>query len=358
MFKKKFLLIPVLLTAFSLSVTAQNYADSMLAFFSSHKNTSSIICIKNDTLQVSWNPKEVMPMAATSNLLVAFEFAKQTAYKVIDTAEWVPLKELAKYYLPGAKIDQYGDWLSMMMSLKKTDEGRVKLLDVAVGMLQFASPALTEYLMDRLGFDNIKSNLQSLGMSEHSAIVPPVSSLVLFQNKTNTNPKKIKKAIGKMGEEEYCKSAYLMHRAIKYDSLFKSKIGPLNVSKEFMRMWSDRLPQSNTLAYGQFLQMVIKEKLFEKPIYENLRKVLEWPMKFPTVSNMFNRFSMTGSATPFVFAQAQYAVNKNNEPIIVVYTCVDLQEKDYASLSRWHQQFELNLFTRPEFLSKAAAALK
>lgn len=358
MFNKKIRFITVLLTLISFSSAAQNYADSMLAFFSSHKNTSSITCIKNDTLQVSWNAKEVMPMAATSNLLVAFEFAKQAAYKVIDTAEWVPLKELAKYYLPGNKTDQYGDWLSMMMMLKKDEEGKIRLIQVARGMLQFSSPALTEYLMDRLGFDNIKSNLQSLGMNEHSAIVAPVSSLVLFQNKANTNAKKIKKAIGKMGEEEYCKSAFLMHRAIKYDTLFKTKLGPLNIGKDFLRMWSDRLPQSNTLSYGQFLQMVMKEKMFEQPIYQNLRKVLEWPMQFPTVTNMFNRFSMTGSATPFVFAQAQYGVMKNNDAVIAVYTCVDLTEQEFAQLARWHQQFELNLFTKPEFLAKASLMLK
>lgn len=358
MFKKKILLLPVLLAACSFSSFAQNNADSMLAFFSSHTNTSSIICIKNDTLQVNWNTREVLPMAATSNLLVAYEFAKQAAYKVIDTAEWVPLKDLARYYLPGNKTDQYGDWLGMMVAMKKTDEGRVKLQEIPIGMLQFGSPALAEYLMDRLGFDNIKSNLQSLGITDHSAIVAPVSSLVLFQNRVKTNPKKIKKAIEKMGEEEYCKSAFQMHLAVKNDSLFKNKIGPLTVTREFMRMWSDRLPQSNTLSYGQFLQMVMKEKMFEKNIYQHLRKIMEWPMKFPTVTNLFNRFSMTGSATPFVFSQAQYAVTKNNDSIIVVYTCVDLDEKDYSALARWHQQFELNLFTKPEFMGKAAATLR
>jgi D-alanyl-D-alanine carboxypeptidase len=336
----------------------QNFADSMSAFFQKNKNTSSLICIKNDTLIINWNTKKIMPTAGMSNLLIAFEFAKQAAYKVIDSAEMIPLKELARYYLPGNKNDMYSDWLNMMLATKKVIDGRIPLIEVPKGMLQFGSAALAEYLMDRLGFDNIKSNIQSLGLTGHSAIVPPSSSLSLFQNRTNTNKKKIEKAIKKMEEEEYCKSAYLMHLAMKNDSAFKLKFGTLNAGKDFIKMWSDRLPTSTTLAYGQLLQMIVKEKTFDKVIFQTLRKILEWPMQYPTVTNMFQRFSMVGSATPFVFTQAQYGITKNNDAIILVYICENLSDNDYASLARWHQQFEMNIFTQPAFLTKTATLLK
>lgn len=352
------LIVVILLLVNCFPVAAQNLPDSMLAFFSKNKNTTSIICIKNDTLQVNWNTRQNMNTAGMSNLLVAFEFAKQAAYKVIDTAEMVPLKDLTRFFLPGNKNDQYSDWLNFVMGFKKTVDGKISLLQVARGMMQFGSPALAEYLMDRLGFDNIKSNIQSLGLSGHSAIVPPSSSLSLFQNRANTNVKKIRKAIDRMDEEEYCKSAYLMHLAMKNDSAFKIKFGSLNAGKDFIRMWSDRLPQSTTLAYGQLLQLFVKEKTFDKPIFQQLRKVLEWPMQFPTVTKMFQRFSMTGSSTPYVFAQAQYGITQNNDSIIVVYICENLKEAEMNALARWHQQFELNLFTQPAFMTKAAATLK
>jgi hypothetical protein len=67
---------------------------------------------------------------------------------------------------------------------------------------------------------------------------------------------------------------------------------------------------------------------------------------------------MTGSATPFVFTQAQYAVNHNNDTLIVVYICENLKEEEHAALARWHQQFEQNLFTQPAFLAKMATTLK
>jgi D-alanyl-D-alanine carboxypeptidase len=342
----------------SFHANGQNFSDSMAAFFQKNKNTSSIICIKNDTLVINRNTKKMMPTAGMSNLLVAFEFAKQAAYKVIDSAEMVPLKELARYYLPGNRNDMYSEWLNLMLATKKVTDGRISLAEIARGMLQMGSAALAEYLMDRLGFDNIKSNIQSLGLSGHSSIVPPSASLSLYQNRANTNKKKIEKAIKKMEEEEYCKSAFLMHLAMKNDSAFKSKFGTLNAGKDFIKMWSDRLPQSTTLAYGQLLQMIVKEKTFDKPIFQTLRKIIEWPMQYPTVTNMFQRFSMTGSATPFVFTQAQYGITKNNDAIILVYICENLSDSDYASLARWHQQFELNLFVQPAFLAKTADLLK
>ncbi|MBL7728611.1 MAG: hypothetical protein JNM68_13030 [Dinghuibacter sp.] len=358
MLHKKIVVPAVFLLALVTATVAQNPADSMLAYFNQHREDAAIIYIKNDTLLINRNGKKLYPTAGMSNLLVAFEFAKQSAYKVIDTAEWVPLKELARYHLPGNQNDEYINWLRLMMARNKAGEGRVKLLEVARGMLQFGSAALAEYLMDRLGFDNIKSNIQSLGLEGHTSIVPPSSSLSLFQNRAKTNKKKIKKAIDNMDEEEYCKSAFLMHLAMKNDSLFKNKFGTLNADKEFIKMWSDRLPQSAAMPYAQLLQMILKEKTFDKPIFQHLRPLLEWPMQYATVSQMFNRFSMTGSATPYVFTQAQYAVNKKNESIIVVYICNNLKEGEFQALARWHQQFEQHLFTQPGFAEQAAKALK
>jgi D-alanyl-D-alanine carboxypeptidase len=337
---------------------AQSVADSMLAFFKSHPKTSSLYLIRNDSLLSAWNEKKIMPTAGMSSILIAFEYAKQAAYGVIDTSEMIPLKDIARYHLPGSKTDAYPQWLSYIIGTKKEKDNKVRLHEVAVGMMQFQSLANTEYLMDKLGFDNIKSNIVSLGLEGHSAILPPAGAQSLYQNRARTNPRKILKAINDMDEEEYCKAAFLMHLAMKNDSLFKQKYGTQDMNRDMLKVWSSRLPQASAQSYGLLLQTLLNEKVFDPRIFAQLRRVMEWPLQFPPVQKMFSRFSMTGSSTPFVFTQAQYGITSNKDRLVLVYICENLKPEEWNKLATWHQEFEKQLFVDPGYGIKAAAALK
>lgn len=331
---------------------AQTGADSMAAFFKQNAKTSAITIIQNNVNIVGINESKVLPMATTSDLLVAIEFAKHCAYKLIDTAEIVPLKEIVKYYFENTSQKEYEIWLAQMLSQNKVKDNGVSIMEVVHGMLQYGVQANTEYLMDRVGFDNIKSSLQSYNLNDHTAILPPVGSLALYQNRVNANEKKMMKAIDDLDDEAYCKSAFLMHLAIKNDSTFKNKLPKKFLDTKALTMWSDKLPQSSTKTYANLLQTILKEKMLDPVFYKMLRKVLEWPMQFETVNKLYSRFMMKGSNTINTFSQTQFGKTKDGKEIVIVYTCTKLKPQQIQQLTRWHQQFEMELFQNPDFYKK------
>jgi D-alanyl-D-alanine carboxypeptidase len=342
-------LFAVLVSSF---LQGQSLADSMLVFFKNHPKTTAVYAIKNNTILAGYNETKVLPLATMSDLLVAMEFSKQAAYKIIDTAERVSLKELVKYYFEDTKIDNYELWLSTMLMQKKVNNNTVSLLDVVHGMLQFGVLANTEYLMDKLGFDNIKSSIQSYNLTDHEAVMPPVGALALYQNRVHTNEKKILKAIDQMDEQAYCKAAFIMHTAIKNDSTFKTKSVLKIKNNALLQMWSERLPQASVKTYANLLQTVLKEKMLDPVYYRMLRVVLEWPMQYAEVSKLFDRFSRKGSVTNTVFSQAQYGIVKGNGEMVLVYTCVDLKPQEMQQVTRWYPDFELKAFTDKAFQAK------
>jgi D-alanyl-D-alanine carboxypeptidase len=343
---------------FAVTTYAQSVADSMASFFKQNPKTTSIYVIQNEVNVVGWNENETLPIAAMSDLLVAIEFAKQSAYKIIDTAERVPLKAIVKYYFENTNQQEYETWLAAMLTQNKVKDNTVSLMDVAQGMLQYGAQPNTEYLMDKIGFDNIKSSIHSYNLNHHTPIMAPVGALALYQNRVNTSPKKMLKAIDNLSDEEYCKSAFLMHLAIKNDSTFKNKLPKQFLDAKVLTMWSDKLPQASTKNYGQLLQTIVKEKMLDAIFYKMLRKVLEWPMQYSTVTALFDRFSMKGSATINTFSQAQYGKTKDGKEIVLVYTCAALKPAEIQQLTRWHQQFELQVFTNTDFVKKMGTLLK
>jgi D-alanyl-D-alanine carboxypeptidase len=337
---------------------AQNPADSMALFFKQHPKTSGLYLINNDSLVTAFNAKTPLAVAGMSDLLVAFEFAKQAAYNALDTAEKVYLSDVEKYYLPGPDGGGFTNWTMALRAEGTLKNEKVSLLEIANGMMQFGSLANTDYLLDRLGFDNIRSNLQSLNMTDHSAIVSPMGSWWLYQNPRQISNKRLMKEVNAMDEEAYCKAAYLFHRALKHDSTIKQKYKPGGMTPEMLQSWSDRLPNSTAVVYGQLMQQFLAQKVFDARVYDMLRKVLDWPMQYAPVQKMFSRFTMKGSATPTCFTQAQYGITPNGNRIVLVYICDDLTAKERQQLAVWHQGFETKVFTDSVFREQLKQLLK
>jgi D-alanyl-D-alanine carboxypeptidase len=332
---------------------AQSVSDSMLLFFKNHPKTTSFFAIKNNAIISAYNETEIMPMANMADLLVAMEFAKQATYKIIDTAERINLKEIVKYYFENANVDAYEDWLSAMLVQKKVDNNKVALIEVCYGMLHYGVMANTEFLMDKLGFDNIKSSLQSYNLKDHEAIMPPVGALALYQNRTNISEKKMLKAINDMGEEEYCKMAFVMHNAIKYDSTFKNKIPKQLTTEKVLQMWSYRLPGGSAKSYATLLQTVLQEKMLDAKYYKMLRVILEAPLKNNNVQNLYDRFGTKNSTTPSVIAKAQFGKLKNGDEVVFVYSCSNLNAKELTSIKNWQALFDNDITTNVIVQNKA-----
>jgi D-alanyl-D-alanine carboxypeptidase len=339
-------------------VNAQSVADSLLDFIVANKSRAAFYLVKNDTVIAEQNESKVMPLASTVKILVAVEFAKQAGSNVIDENSYVDLKELEKYYVENTDGGAHPGWLAFERKQNHIKQDSVKLIDVARGMIMFSSNANTEYLMDLLGLDNIKNNIQLFGLKDHTALFPIVSSLFLYQNPRNANEDKIIKGISQLNEEQYCKTAFAIHQALKNDSTLKKKFRPQDLSMKMQKLWSDRLPAASVKSYVQLCSILNQRKYLDANSYGVLVQVLEFIMENPANQKIYKHFGLKNGSTAFVLTEAFYATMQNGDRIETAYFFNDLDGAENQKLQGWLNAFRIALTQNENFRNKAMALLK
>ncbi len=354
---KKFLL---LFCFFGLAgkTKAQNNADSMLSFISANKSRASVYLVQNDTVIAKLNEQKQMPLASTVKIMVAIEFAKQAGARVINEETEVPLVELEKYYLPNTDGGAHPAWIAYEKKQQHINNDKVKLVDVARGMMMFSSNANTEYLMDLLGLDNVKNNIQLLRLKKHTAIYPIVASLFYYQNPKNKKEENIIKDISKLSDEQYSRYAYEIHNALKYDTLLKSRFRPQDLTLNMQKLWSQRLPASTTMEYAQVASVLNNRRYFDTAAYDVLSDILETVMENPANQQWLKHAGMKGGSTPWVLTKTLYATTKEGTKIELAYFFNDLLPEENTKLQAWMNDFDLKILTDPSFRSGMAMRLK
>ncbi len=350
--KNKIGLSAVLFFIYSMPFTtaySQAGADSLLSFIKQNESRSSLYLVKNDTVVATLNENKLMPLASTVKIIVAVEFAKQAAAKVFDDNSRIPLSELEKYYIPFTDGGAYPKWLSYEKNVDHVSGDSVKLIDVARGMIMFSSNANMEYLMDLLGFSNVESNLQLLGLKPHTPIYPLVASLFLYQNPKHLGDDDIIKQISNMSDDAYAHAAFLIHQELKNDSNYRKKFRLQDLTLKLQKEWSDRLPASTTKEYVQLCYILNYRKFFSKETYAILSKILETLMENPANAAWLDHAGMKGGSTIFVLTKALYATLKDGTRIEMAYFFNNLTGDENAKLQHWMNDFELKVLSDDSF---------
>jgi D-alanyl-D-alanine carboxypeptidase len=336
---------------------AQNNEDSLLTFIAANKSRSSLYLVVNDSVTARLNENKVMPLASTVKILVAIEFAKQAGAKVINGEMLVPLKELEKYHLPNTDGGAHPRWIEYEKKQQLITDEKVKLIDVARGMIMFSSNANTEYLMDLLGLDNVRNNLQLLRVKQHTAVYPLVASLFLYQNPRNKKEESILKEINKLSDEQYSRYANGLHNALKYDSLLKSRFRPQDLTLNMQKVWSNRLPSSTTKEYAQIANVLNNRRYFDAAAYAILSNVLESVMENPANQQWLRHAGMKGGSTAWVLTKTLYATTREGRRIELAYFFNELEPGENKKLQGWMNDFELKILNDAAFRKKTADLL-
>ena len=350
-----FLSLSLLLTG---SSYGQAKADSLLQFIINNKDRASLYVTQNDSILAKQNENTLMPLASTVKILIAIEFAKQAAGNVINENTLVALTDPDKYYLPLTDGGAHPAWLKYEHSINHIHQDSIKLIDIARGMIMFSSNANAEYLLDLLGLDNVKNNTQLFGLTEHTAVFPLVSSLFVYQNPRNAKEASIIKGIKKLSEEEYCKTIYQIHNALKYDTVLKKKFRPQDLSVNMQQLWSNRLTASTTKNYTQLCSILNNRRFLDVNTYGVLADVLETIMENPANQNIYKHFGIKNGSTAFVLTEAFYATLKDGLKIEAAYFFNNLTTQENTKLQRWLNDFRIALTQNEAFRIKAAIAFK
>ena len=315
-------------------------ADSFLNFIKSNKDRASVYITKDDIIISFLNEYKLMPLASSFKILVAVEFAKQAGTGLVDKNRYVALRELDKYYLPNTDGGAHPKWLVYEKNNNHIKADSIKLIDVAWGMIMFSSNANTEYLMDLLGIDNIKSNIKLFGLKNHTALYPPVASLFMYQNPRNISEDKILKAINKFSDEEYSKNIFRLHFQLKHDSTFKARFRPQDLTMKMQKNWSNRLTASTTKDYIHLANILNNRKFLNDDIYKIISELMEFPMEDKNFQAVFSHYGVKGGSTAFVLTHVVYLTTKTGKKMEMALFFNNLDPVEERKLEGWLESFE------------------
>jgi D-alanyl-D-alanine carboxypeptidase len=280
-------------------------------FIRDNPDRASIYLVQNDSVLADFHSDRVMPLASTVKIIIAIEYARQAAAGMINPNEWIDTALPARFYIPNTDGNAHPNWLKDMEDNHNIVNGKVRLEEIAKGMIRYSSNANTEFLMEKLGLDSINSNLARLGLIYHQPLYPIVSALFVLKGMKEEVAKK-------MPMDAYIDSCYAIHkRLLANDNTLKQSLD--RIPMYIQKIWSDRLPGSTTAEYVSILKKINDRNFFDAPTQNQMDTLMGGVMENPLNSAWLVHAGMKGGSTAFVLTMAMYATTRTGEKTEVAY---------------------------------------
>jgi D-alanyl-D-alanine carboxypeptidase len=315
-------------------------AKTVVDFLKNNPERSAVYVIRNGKTLLDLRSDRKMPLASTVKIIVAIEFAEQAAAGKIDPKETVSLTDLDRFYLTDTDGGAHPDWIKDMNEKKLVIDGKISLMEVAKGMIQFSSNANTEYLMMRLGFDQLNARLDSLGIKNHDKMYPIAASLFVFSNDKKVDNKQFLQEVTNLTQEDYVKRCFEMHEKLKDapDSSFKKTF--VFPDMDLQKIWSDRLIGSTAKEYAGIVQKINSRRYFSEKTHAVLDPIMEYIFEImPLNRRIYTHLGMKGGSTAWILTEAMYATTQKGNQAEVAIFFNDLTEEEAM-----HLQMSLNAF--------------
>jgi len=247
------------------------------AYISDSINNGSVSLIKNGAIIIDKNSGNLMPLASTVKIIIAIEFAKQAAANKIDPNENIQLSDLEIFHIEKSDGGAHPAWLKSIENKGLIKDKHTILSEVARGMIEFSSNANTEFLMDKLGIDNINRLIKALGLEKHEPLYPFVSSLIVLRDHSLSELLNMEKA-------EYIDLSYKVHNKLKNGTIEKhttEKQVYYQKGKYFSR-WFIR---GTTKEYTSILNKINNRYYFTENEQKYIDAVMKYPFESPNIKH-------------------------------------------------------------------------
>ncbi|WP_420539191.1 serine hydrolase [Paenibacillus polymyxa] len=331
----------------------------VLNFLKENPSKASLYMIKNGMEKISYNSEVKMPLASTAKVIIAIEFARQVAAKLLDEHELVDLEELNKFYIPGSDGNAHNSWIKWIKSNHKEIQGKITLFEIAHGMLAYSSNANTEFLMAKMGLYEINENINKLSLSLHDKIFPFSSAGFMspyIQETENIGFKESIQKISEMSYEEYMKKSVEIHQILNRDQ-GTERIKKWNTKQNYVRklqvLESRKLPRSTTKEYAYIMKLIHKEELVPSNINPYLKKLIQRQVD----NSKLIEFGNKGGSTVSVLTEALYCTDREGNDIQLAMFIQDDSGVDHIWLKQKLDLFFYKLLTDTAFQEEVSSKL-
>lgn len=316
---------------------------------------SSMVFNENGVEKVSLRSSDMLSLASTMKIMVALEYAFQSSEGKIDGNESIKLKELETYYLPKFDGGAHAAWVEDAKEQGFIKNNEVPLREVARGMITFSSNANTEFLMDKLGINNIEARMKENGITNHSPLFYLVSATFIpFElNGTGMNMKESKENIisqmKEMTEDEWVAISEKIHEKLLTEESYMIRSMVTDWwDSDFDKLFSEKFMKSTA---GDYVTLMgkINNQMFEQQVQEEIEYLLGSLMENPANQEWLSRAGKKGGSTQYILTDALFAEDKKGNKYELAIFFNDLGWIEGRKLMASLNEFELKLLSDASF---------
>ncbi|MFB2918051.1 serine hydrolase [Aerosakkonema funiforme] len=343
--------------------------SELLEYIVSHPENVSLVAyeIGNSETGIFYRDVEKRPLASTIKILILAEYARQVEQGILSPDEAIDLNSVNLYYLPNTDGGAHPQALKYFREKKYVNaENKIALRHIPTAMIRYSSNAAADYLIERLGRENIEKLPSVLGLPSEDVPLPIIGQFLSWDDTAiSTLPEERLKIYQAMSKTEYTNSVYNLTSKWKTDAAFRDrKIKDMLkfISINDQQAMAEALnPGGTAKAYAQIMERIYTNSLISPDVSQIMREYLEWPMQNAPVREKFDVLSAKGGSLPGIVTETMYAKGKNGERGRVVALFFEhIPSDEWLQLMQTYvqQDFEIKLLTDKQFFETVRQKLQ
>lgn len=281
-----------------------------------------------------------MPLASVVKLINLIAYANGANDGQFNPADWIPLSEMERYYLPGTDLSSHRLALQDLeeRNLIAFDPPATPLEEIPWLMMRFSSNAAADYLHMMIGQETIEETAVALGLTKQTAPCPFIGQFLTMSN--HERPGSDQQAV-----EDYIADPvsygqdvirltelYAADETFRQEEIDQRGRNSLTVTSFFAENLNAK---GSAGEYADLMARIFDNGLDSGYINIVVRRNLEWPMIFETNQELFTTVGYKNGSFPGILTTVYYAQRlQDGGRVVVALFFRDLPEFMYRDWRR------------------------
>lgn len=292
--------------------TPEDFLDYIIA----HPRDVSLVAyeLSSSDQEIDYNSDLKRPLGSTIKILILAEYARQVEKGILSPDELVNLDNIDIYYLPRTDGEAHPSALTELRKKQYINTAnQIKLRHVIWTIIRYSDNAATDYLIGRLGRENLEHLIVSLNIKNQDVPLPIIGQILTWSNYTceDSYGERLNKYQA-MSQPAYADEVYRLTEIWLYDEEFRDKQIKHITSNQWLEFKEQQAMaealncQGTTSGYAQIMERIYRGLLISPTADKIMREYLEWPMEFSRNQEQLDTFGAKGGSLAGILTEAWY----------------------------------------------------
>lgn len=230
--------------------------EYVVNFIKNNPQNVSLVIEENDRITFDINGDKVLPVASLFKVIVLYELINQVNQGSLAFNDKINMNEIENYNYSNRTNPTYSIWKKE--KIKSRDQVSIK--EIAIGMMTYSANPNTDYLIHRLGIDQVNETAKRLTNNRHTKILPIGASVLVpyyLINEKKMKESRVKDLLKNVKKNEYEDLVFETYNYLNSNSEKKTNIDYYPSEREQI-VWSKHGPRSTSLDYINIMDDLIE----------------------------------------------------------------------------------------------------